>query len=70
MREPTRSEREVLILLAEGLTNKEIAERRHTSQHTAKFHVQRLQNSWECNNRTQVVVMALKAGYLRLEEIP
>lgn len=70
MKAPTHSQLEVLRLVAEGLSNKEIAARRHCSEHTVKFHVQSLFAHWECSTRVQLVVLGLKAEYLRLGEIP
>ena len=42
----TPRERDVIALLAEGLSNKEIGNRLGISPDTAKFHVGRLSTSW------------------------
>ncbi len=55
-------EREVLRLLAEGLTNREIAERRRWSVATAKKYVQRVLEKLDATDRTQAVAIAVRRG--------
>ena len=55
-------EREVLIHVAEGLTNRDIAERLHMSVHTVKLHVQRILQKLELPNRTEAAVFAVREG--------
>jgi DNA-binding NarL/FixJ family response regulator len=57
-------EAEVLPLVAEGLTNKDIAERLVVSESTARFHVGSLLNKLRADNRTQVVAHARHRGLL------
>jgi predicted ATPase/DNA-binding CsgD family transcriptional regulator len=57
-------EQEVLALVAEGLTNQEIAERLVISESTAKYHVTSLLNKLGADNRTQVVARARQRGLL------
>ena len=62
----TAREGEVLGLLAEGLSDRGIAERLGVSAHTAKFHVQALRSKLGASSRTEAVVLAVRAGLLRL----
>jgi non-specific serine/threonine protein kinase len=55
-------EQEVLELVAEGLTNKQIAERLVISQSTAKYHLTSLLNKLGADNRTQAVAHATQQG--------
>lgn len=58
-------EREVLELLAAGLSNKEIAERLHVSPHTIKTHVARLYEKLDARRRTEAILKARELGLLR-----
>ncbi|MEU4220608.1 response regulator transcription factor [Actinoplanes sp. NPDC026623] len=58
----TAREREVLALVAEGLSNSEIALRLHISPGTAKTHVANLLNKLDVRDRIQLVILALRAG--------
>lgn len=51
----TAREREVLELLASGLTNREIAERLAISEHTVKFHVSTIYGKLGAGTRTEAV---------------
>lgn len=62
----TAREVEVLELLAEGFSNKEIGAQLGISPHTAKFHVQSLLDKLDAVTRTEAVVRALRLGFLRL----
>jgi DNA-binding NarL/FixJ family response regulator len=55
-------EREVLGLLAQGRTNKQIAEELIVAEVTARYHVGSLLNKLGADNRTQVVALALERG--------
>ncbi|NLG70113.1 MAG: response regulator transcription factor [Firmicutes bacterium] len=63
----TTREREVLQLMARGLTNQEIARRLFISEHTVKNHVSNIYRKVGSADRTWVVVMAIRAGIARLE---
>jgi DNA-binding NarL/FixJ family response regulator len=64
-REPlTPVERDVLQLIAAGLTNPQIAERMRWSVGTAKKYVQRVLAKLEVSDRTQAAVVALRRGLL------
>jgi DNA-binding NarL/FixJ family response regulator len=60
--ELTAREREVLGLIAEGLTNAEIAEKLHLSPLTAKTHVSRILMKLGARDRVQLVVIAFQSG--------
>ncbi len=56
----TDREREVLVLMVEGLNNKQISERLFVSQSTAKSHVSNVLTKLNVNSRTEAVSFALK----------
>jgi DNA-binding NarL/FixJ family response regulator len=58
----TEREREVMTLVAAGLSNEEIAERLVVSPATAKTHVSRVMGKLEARDRAQVVVFAYESG--------
>lgn len=62
----TAREREVVHLLAEGLSNKEVAKRLGISEHTAKFHIGRILDKLDADTRTEAVVRALRYGLVAL----
>ena len=62
----TRREIEVLQLLAEGLSNKSIAERLGISDQTAKFHVASISSKLGASNRTDAVRLGLRRGLIGL----
>ncbi|AGC41666.1 LuxR family DNA-binding response regulator [Myxococcus stipitatus DSM 14675] len=62
----TPREREVLALLAEGLSNKAIADRLGISEHTAKFHVNAVLSKLGVQRRTEAVVRAARMGLVTL----
>lgn len=59
-------EREVLALLAEGLSNRELGDRLGISRHTAKFHVNAILDKLGATTRTEAVVLAARTGLLSL----
>jgi DNA-binding NarL/FixJ family response regulator len=62
---PTRRELEVLQLIADGLSNKEIAIRLCLSTETVKSHVCALFSKLGANSRAHAVAIALRQGLLR-----
>jgi two-component system nitrate/nitrite response regulator NarL len=66
----TPREQEVLVLLVDGLSNKQIARRLAISEHGAKRHVANVLAKLDCSNRTLAVSKALREGlyeeYLQL----
>lgn len=62
----TKRENEVLVLLADGLSNKEIAVRLSISEHTAKFHVNSILQKMNAQKRVEAVVRAAKMGLINL----
>jgi DNA-binding NarL/FixJ family response regulator len=63
--ELTDREREVLTLVAAGLTNEEIGRRLYVSPATAKTHVSRAMGKLGARDRAQLVVIAYESGLVR-----
>jgi DNA-binding NarL/FixJ family response regulator len=58
----TEREHEVLALVVEGLTNRQIAARLVVAEVTARDHVQRILRKMEVNDRTAAAVLAVRLG--------
>ncbi|WP_445293323.1 response regulator [Cohnella sp. 56] len=60
----TEREREVLLLIAEGRSNKEIGDELHISIKTVKTHVSNLLMKCELEDRTQLAIYAHRKGWV------
>ncbi|USB32441.1 response regulator transcription factor [Paenibacillus sp. YPG26] len=60
----TEREKEVLLLIAEGKTNKDIGEELHISIKTVKTHVSNLLMKCELEDRTQLAIYAHRQGWV------
>lgn len=61
----TERELEVLLLVARGRSNQEIADELVISVHTAKTHVNRIMAKLHAHDRAQLVIFAYESGMLR-----
>jgi DNA-binding NarL/FixJ family response regulator len=61
----TMKEKEVLTMMTQGRTNKEIASQLYVSATTIKTHVSSILRKLDVNDRTQAVIKALKEGLLK-----
>jgi DNA-binding NarL/FixJ family response regulator len=62
----TPREDEVLALLVEGLSNRDISGRLHLTEGTVRNHVSRIIAKLQANDRTQAVIEALRRGLVDL----
>jgi DNA-binding CsgD family transcriptional regulator len=62
----TPRERDVLVLMAEGASNKQIAKQLKISVHTAKFHVASVLEKLDATGRTDAVAHAARMGVIHL----
>ena len=60
--ELTQREQEVLAMLAEGLSNKEISHRLSISTHTVKFHISSILGKLGASSRTEAVSIGIRSG--------
>ena len=60
----TQREREILQLLADGMSNADVAQRLFISQETVKSHVRHILVKLEADTRTQAVAIALREAMI------
>lgn len=63
--ELTEREMDVIALVAEGLSNKEIASLLYVSPRTVKFHLDNIYSKLGVNTRTEAAIYALRRGWIR-----
>jgi two-component system, NarL family, response regulator LiaR len=66
----TEREMEVLRLAAQGLGNREIADRLFVSPRTVQSHMANIFGKLQVGSRTEAVMVGLRRGWLHLEDIP
>ena len=59
-------ERQIIELIAQGLSNGEIAERLHYAEGTVKSDIRRINHLWGVENRLQIVLRATELGLISL----
>jgi DNA-binding NarL/FixJ family response regulator len=59
----TKREREIVVLIAEGLSNKEIAESLHIATHAVKSHVRSILEKLTRNKHQQIDTFAGKGPF-------
>jgi NarL family two-component system response regulator LiaR len=64
----TERELEILQLVAQGMSNQQIAERLVVSERTARTHISNILSKLHLANRTQAALYALRRGIVRLDE--
>lgn len=66
----TERESEVLTMVAQGLSNQEIAQRMHLSEWTVRTHISNILSKLHLANRTQAALYALREGLANLNGGP
>ncbi len=60
----TSREQEVLRLIVDGLTNRDIAQKLSISLETVKSHVHHIMQKMQVKDRTQAAVVAMRQGWI------
>ncbi|MGI6037018.1 MAG: response regulator transcription factor [Limnochordia bacterium] len=63
----TAREREIVVLVASGLTNKEIGATLFVSEHTVKNHISNIYRKLGIDERTKLALWAAKHGLIQLD---
>ena len=63
----SRRESEILVLVAKGASNKEIARDLHISSNTVKVHMRNIFAKIGANSRTEAAMYAVNAGLVEIE---
>lgn len=63
MEKLTQKEKEIFALMAEGLSNIEIAKSLNISIHTVKSHLLNIYEKTGIHNRIQLIIIAIKIKY-------
>lgn len=59
---PTKRERELMVLIARGLQNKNIAYELNISENTVRAHIGNIMRKFHLHNRTQIAVIVALQG--------
>jgi two-component system NarL family response regulator len=60
----SKSQREILRLISQGYSNREIASRVHLSENTVKSHIQEIFRKLQVHNRVEAAIRATKEGWI------
>jgi len=63
-------EREIMELIAQGLTGEQIADRLVISAETVKTHIRNAMTKLEANTRAHAIAIALREGYIAATAAP
>lgn len=63
----TNREIELLQLVADGLSNKRIAQHLSVSENTVKYHIRQILLKLDAQNRTEAAILAIQAGLIQTE---
>lgn len=66
IKELTKREMEVLVLVSEGMFNKEIADKLHISERTVKNHISSIFRKIDVADRTQAAVFAIRNNLIHI----
>jgi DNA-binding NarL/FixJ family response regulator len=65
----TAREQEILTMVAKGMSNKRIAEVLELGTRTVKSHLVDIFDKLKADSRTEAVIIGLRAGFLKLEDL-